>query len=45
MAFIAETRENRINELKYDFGLDRFCMNKFWATDTAFRTIMVAYNR
>jgi hypothetical protein len=36
--------ENRIKELKYDFGLDSFCMNKFWATEAAFRTIMVAYN-
>lgn len=36
--------ENRIKELKYDFGLDSFCMNKFWATEAAFRTIMIAYN-
>jgi hypothetical protein len=36
--------ENRIKELKYDFGLDTFCMNKFWATEAAFRTIMIAYN-
>lgn len=36
--------ENRIKELKYDFGLDSFCMNKFWATEAAFRFIMVAYN-
>ena len=36
--------ENRIKELKYDFGLDSFCMDKFWATEAAFRTIMVAYN-
>jgi hypothetical protein len=36
--------ENRIKELKYDFGLDSFCMEKFWATEAAFRTIMIAYN-
>lgn len=36
--------ENRIKELKYDFGLDSFCMKKFWATEAAFRFIMVAYN-
>jgi hypothetical protein len=31
-------------ELKYDFGLDSFCMDKFWATEAAFRTIMMGYN-
>ena len=36
--------ENRIKELKYDFGLDSFCMDKFWATEAAFRMIMMAYN-
>ena len=36
--------ENRIKELKYDFGLDSFCMDKFWATEAAFRTILIAYN-
>jgi len=36
--------ENRIKELKYDFGLESFCMHKFWATEAAFRMIMVAYN-
>jgi len=36
--------ENRLKELKYDFGLDSFCMDKFWATEAAFRTIMIAYN-
>ena len=36
--------ENRIKELKYDFGLDSFCMEKFWATEAAFRSIMIAYN-
>jgi hypothetical protein len=36
--------ENRIKELKYDFGLDSFCLDKFWTTEAAFRTIMIAYN-
>jgi len=36
--------ENRIKELKYDFAINGFCMKKFWATEAAFRTIMVAYN-
>ena len=36
--------ENRIKELKYDFGLDSFRMDKFCATEAAFRTIMIGYN-
>jgi len=36
--------ENRIKELKQDFGLDNFCMKDFWATEASFRFIMVAYN-
>jgi Transposase DDE domain group 1 len=36
--------ENRIKELKYDFGLDGFCMDKFWATEAAFRTVMIGYS-
>jgi hypothetical protein len=36
--------ENRIKELKYDFAIDSFCMKNFWATEAAFRMIMVAYN-
>lgn len=36
--------ENRIKELKYDFAIDGFCMKKFWATEAAFRMVMVAYN-
>ena len=36
--------ENRIKELKEDFGLDSFCMKDFWATEASFRFIMVAYN-
>jgi hypothetical protein len=36
--------ENRIKELKYDFGADSFCLSTFFATEAAFRFIMVAYN-
>ncbi|MCB0479647.1 MAG: IS1380 family transposase [Crocinitomicaceae bacterium] len=36
--------ENRIKELKYDFGVEQFCLKSFWATEAAFRFIMVAYN-
>ena len=36
--------ENRIKELKNDFGLNNFCLKDFWATEASFRFIMVAYN-
>lgn len=36
--------ENRIKELKADFGLDSFCLRDFWACEASFRWIMVAYN-
>lgn len=36
--------ENRIKELKQDFGLDNFCLKDFWATEASFRFIMIAYN-
>jgi hypothetical protein len=36
--------ENRIKELRYDFGFDSFCMYKFWATEVAFHTIMMGFN-
>ncbi len=36
--------ENRIKELKYDFGMDSFNLNDFWATEAAFRFILMAYN-
>ena len=36
--------ENRIEELKHDFGLNGFCMNEFYATEAAFRCVMIAYN-
>jgi IS4 transposase len=36
--------ENRIKELKADFGLDAFSMRKFWATEAALAVAMLAYN-
>ena len=36
--------ENRIKELKDDFGAEGFCMDIFCATETAMRFVMVAYN-
>ena len=36
--------ENRIEELKHDFGLNGFCTSDFYATEAAFRSVMVAYN-
>jgi hypothetical protein len=36
--------ENRIKELKYDYGIDGFTMKDIGATEAAFRTIMMAYN-
>jgi hypothetical protein len=36
--------ENRIKELKQDFGLENFCLKGFWATEASFRFIMIAYN-
>jgi len=36
--------ENRIKELKYDFGADNFCLKGFFATEASFRFIMMAYN-
>ena len=36
--------ENRIKELKQDFGLESFCLKDFWATKASFRWIMVAYS-
>jgi len=32
--------ENRIKELKADFGLESFCLQDFWATEASFRWIM-----
>lgn len=36
--------ENRIKELKYDFALETFCINNFWGTEAAFRSVLMAYN-
>jgi len=36
--------ENRIRELKWDYGIDGFCMKKFYATEAAFRTVCFTYN-
>ena len=36
--------ENRIKELKQDFGLESFCLKDFWATEASFRLSLVAYN-
>lgn len=36
--------ENRIRELKYDYGIEGFCMDDFFATEAAFRWTMVAHN-
>lgn len=36
--------ENRIGELKLDFGLSGFCLDSFWATEAAFGTVLLAYN-
>jgi len=36
--------ENRIKELEYDFGADNFCMQDFYATEAALRSVMLSYN-
>jgi hypothetical protein len=36
--------ENRIKELKYDFGFDSFNMDEFYATEAALNFVMLAYN-
>lgn len=36
--------ENRIKELKYDFGFDSFNLNDFYATEAALNFVMIAYN-
>ena len=36
--------ENRIKELKYDFGADSFCLRDFWATEACLNMAMIAYN-
>jgi hypothetical protein len=36
--------ENRIKELKYDFGADSFAAQDFWATEAMVRAACLAYN-
>lgn len=36
--------ENQIRELKWDYGIDGFCQQKFLATEAAFRLVCVTYN-
>lgn len=36
--------ENRIMELKYDLAADDFCMRQFYATEAAFRSILMLFN-
>ena len=36
--------ENRIKELKYDFSIDDFVMNNFWATEACGNFIVMAHN-
>jgi hypothetical protein len=36
--------ENRIKELKYDFGFDSFNLNSFYGTEAALNMVMLAYN-
>jgi hypothetical protein len=36
--------ENRIKELKYDFGFDSFNLNGFFPTEAALIFAMIAYN-
>lgn len=36
--------ENRLKELKHDYGADGFCLNTFEGTDAVFRLILAFYN-
>lgn len=36
--------ENRIKELKYDFGFQSFNLKNFWGTEAALNFAMIAYN-
>ena len=36
--------ENRIKEVKYDFGAGRFNTHNFWATEATLNFVMLAYN-
>jgi len=36
--------ENRIAELKHDLGADGFCLKEFFATEAAFRALLLLFN-
>ena len=36
--------ENRIKELKYDFGMDKFNNKDFWSTEAMLNFVVLAYN-
>lgn len=36
--------ENRIRELKHDYGIDGFCFKRFYATEAAFRLVCLTHN-
>src|SRR5579863_9208750 len=36
--------ENRIAELKHDLGADGFCLKRFFATEAAFRAVLLLFN-
>ena len=36
--------ENRIDELKHDLAADDFCLQEFFATEAAFRSILLLFN-
>ena len=36
--------ENRIAELKHDLGADGFCLQRFFATEAAFRAVLLLFN-
>jgi hypothetical protein len=36
--------ENRIAELKNDLGADGFCLKEFFATEAAFRAVLLLFN-
>jgi hypothetical protein len=38
------TIEQRIRELKDDLGAGGFCMKSFWATEAAFRSVLLVFN-
>src|SRR5690606_3891921 len=38
------TLEQRIDELKNDLGADDFCSREFYATEAAFRSVLMLFN-